>query len=95
LIRDERWHRHCSSFININVKVTDMTQKQHSENQGEGNREADRRYRKGVRKTVEETTDEERAADARALTGEERDDALEAEEDGKSKARSPSSEREI
>ena len=24
-------------------------------NQGEGNREADRRYRRGVRKTVEET----------------------------------------
>jgi hypothetical protein len=72
-----------------------MKQKQGNENQGEGNREADRRYRKGVRKTVEETTDEERAADARALTGAEREEALEAEEDAKKKARSPVSEREI
>ena len=30
-------------------------------NQGEGNREADRRYRRGVRETVEEPTEEERA----------------------------------
>jgi hypothetical protein len=95
LIRGERWHLHCHSVITINVEWKDMKQKQDSENQGEGNREADRRYRKGVRKTVEETTDEERAADARALTGEERDEALEAEESAKTKARSPSSEREI
>ena len=30
-------------------------------NQGEGNREADRRYRQGVRETVRETSEEERA----------------------------------
>ena len=37
-------------------------------NQGEGNREADRRYRQGVRETVRETTEEERARRARDLT---------------------------
>jgi hypothetical protein len=56
-------------------------------NQGEGNREADRRYREGVRKTVEHTTDEERAEDARDLTPEERDAAQRAEKEGKSRAR--------
>jgi hypothetical protein len=64
-------------------------------NQGEGNREADRRYRKGVRKTVEQTTDEERAAEARELTGKEREDALDAEQEGKAKKRTSSSDREI
>ena len=29
-------------------------------NEGEGNREADRRYRRGVRKTVANTTEDER-----------------------------------
>jgi hypothetical protein len=56
-------------------------------NQGEGNKEADRRYRDGVRKTVEETTPDERADDARTLTREELDAARRAEEKGKSRAR--------
>lgn len=56
-------------------------------NQGEGNKEADRRYRDGVRKTVEETTPDERADDARTLTREELDAAQRAEEEGKSRAR--------
>jgi hypothetical protein len=64
-------------------------------NQGEGNREADRRYRAGVRKTVRETTDEERANSARELTGEERDEALEAERAAKARKRSSSDQREI
>jgi hypothetical protein len=64
-------------------------------NQGEGNREADRRYRKGVRKTVAETTEQERADEARELTDEERAAAREAERVGKEKARSASNEREI
>lgn len=64
-------------------------------NQGEGNREADRRYREGVQKTVRETTEDERAADARDLEGDEREEALEAEKTGKSKKRSSSGDREI
>jgi hypothetical protein len=56
-------------------------------NQGEGNREADRRYREGVRKTVEETTPEERADEAREMTAEEREAATRAEEEGKRHAR--------
>jgi hypothetical protein len=55
--------------------------------QGEGNREADRRYRRGVRKTVEETTEEERLARAGSLTGREAREAEEAEEEGRSRAR--------
>lgn len=64
-------------------------------NQGEGNREADRRYRKGVRKTVEETTEEQRANEARELSDDERAAAREAERIGKEKARPASSDREI
>ena len=64
-------------------------------NQGEGNREADRRYRRGVRETVEETTPEERAQRARDLTPEEQDEARAAEEAAKAKKRPGSSEREI
>jgi hypothetical protein len=64
-------------------------------NQGEGNREADRRYRRGVRETVEETTPEERARRARDLTPEEQDEARAAEEAAKAKRRPGSSEREI
>ena len=64
-------------------------------NQGEGNREADRRYRRGVRETVEETTPEERARRARDLTPEEQDEARAAEEAAKAKKRPGTSEREI
>jgi hypothetical protein len=64
-------------------------------NQGEGNRDADRRYRKGVRKTVEETTEQERADDARNLSDDERAAAREAERIGKEKARPASNDREI
>ena len=64
-------------------------------NQGEGNREADRRYRRGVRETVEETTEQERAERARDLSPEEREAALRAEEEGKAKKRPTKSEREL
>ncbi len=64
-------------------------------NQGEGNREADRRYRRGVRETVRETTEEERASRARDLTPEEQEAGRRAEEQGKAKKRPASSEREI
>ena len=64
-------------------------------NQGEGNRSADRRYRRGVRETVQDTTEEERANRARELTPEELEAARRAEEAGKAKKRPASSEREI
>jgi hypothetical protein len=54
---------------------------------GEGNREADRRYRKGVKETVEGTTEEERSEKARDLSREELGKARQAEEKGKSRAR--------
>jgi len=54
---------------------------------GEGNREADRRYRKGVRETVENTSKEERGENARNLSREDLDKARQAEEKGKSRAR--------
>jgi hypothetical protein len=78
-------------FVFTDTGASDMTER----NQGEGNREADRRYRKGVRKTVEQTTEQERAENARELTGEERDQALEAERAGKSKARPGSNESDV
>jgi len=56
-------------------------------NQGEGNREADRRYREGVRKTLDRTTAEERAEKAREISPEERREAEEAEREGKEHAR--------
>ena len=55
--------------------------------QGEGNREADRRYREGVRKTVEETTEEERLERAGDITDRELEEAEEAEDEGRSRAR--------
>ncbi len=58
------------------------------DNCGEGNRAADRRYRNGVRETVAEATHEERARKAERLSGEELDEAREAEQAGKSRRRS-------
>jgi hypothetical protein len=75
---------------NTTVEMT-MNEK----NQGEGNREADRRYREGVRETVNETSAEERARRARNLTPEELEAARAAEELAKAKKRPASSEREI
>lgn len=56
---------------------------------GEGNREADRRYREGVRETVEHTDEEERAEKARDLSGDELEEARRAEEKGRAHARKP------
>ncbi|MEX2124604.1 MAG: hypothetical protein WD795_11990 [Woeseia sp.] len=56
-------------------------------NGGEGNREADRRYRKGVRETVKDTSASERSEKARDLSREELEQARLAEEKGKSRAR--------
>lgn len=55
--------------------------------EGEGNKSADRRYRKGVRETVESTSEEERAEEARDLSGKEREAAEKAEKTGKEKAK--------
>jgi hypothetical protein len=84
------WHPLC---IDAPVELLETTMERN--NQVEGNREADRRYRKGVRETVEETTAEERAERARNLTPEEQDAARAAEEEAKAKKRPASSEREI
>ena len=54
---------------------------------GEGNREADRRYREGVEETVKKTSEEERSKRARNLSREDLDKARQAEEKGKSRAR--------
>ena len=54
---------------------------------GEGNREADRRYRKGVKETVENTSKDERGKKARNMSREDLDKARQAEEKGKSRAR--------
>jgi hypothetical protein len=56
-------------------------------NEGEGNRDADRRYREGVQKTVEQTSEEERAEEARDISPTELDDAERAEEEGRGHAR--------
>jgi hypothetical protein len=56
-------------------------------NEGEGNRDADRRYRKGVRKTVANTTEEQREEQARSITAEQREEAERAEEEGKARAK--------
>lgn len=57
------------------------------DNIGEGNREADRRYRKGVRDTVENTSASDRADAARQMNEEELEKARQAEKEGKSRAR--------
>lgn len=54
---------------------------------GEGNRQADQRYRKGVRETVESTSDKERAEQARELTDDELQKARKAEDKGRSRAK--------
>jgi hypothetical protein len=64
-------------------------------NQGEGNRDADRRYREGVRETIEQTTPEERARRAREMTPAELEAARAAEKLAKAKQRPATSDREI
>jgi hypothetical protein len=56
-------------------------------NQGEGNRDADRRYREGVQKTVKETSEKERADEAREISKDDLKEAERAEEKGKERAR--------
>jgi hypothetical protein len=58
------------------------------EMKGEGNPDADRRYRKGVRKTVNETSEAEREELARkSMSKKESKEARNAEEKGRSRAR--------
>ena len=56
-------------------------------NGGEGNREADRRYREGVKKTVKDTSASERARKARDVSEEELQQAESAEEKARSRGR--------
>src|SRR5690606_25291082 len=58
-------------FNSINAEETRMDRKRNGRNGGEGNREADRRYREGVRRTVDDTSEEERSEQARDLGAEE------------------------
>lgn len=69
--------------------MTDQGKNRPAETQikGEGNPEADQRYREGVRQTVEETSEAERADKARNLKGDDKAKARQAEEAGKSHAR--------
>jgi hypothetical protein len=55
--------------------------------QGEGNYDADRRYRRGVSETLSETTEKERARAARSMTEAEKKAAEQAEKEGQRKAR--------
>jgi len=57
------------------------------DNQGEGNREADEKYRKGVRETVKNEDVEELAREARPVDAEEADELSDAEAEGRSKAK--------
>ena len=54
---------------------------------GEGNAEADRRYREAVRETTEQTTGREREEKARDVTAEEKSAIRDAEEKARSRAR--------
>lgn len=54
---------------------------------GEGNREADRNYREGVKRTVKDTSESERKRKARDVGEDELREARSAEERGKSRAR--------
>jgi hypothetical protein len=64
------------------------TKHKSEEMQGEGNKEADRRYRHGVKKTVDRTSEKERTERARNLSKEDAEAARAAESKGRAKARS-------
>lgn len=57
------------------------------DNQGEGNKEADRRYRESTREFVESGKVEDAAADAATMSAEELEEARRAEEKAKSHAK--------
>lgn len=54
---------------------------------GEGDRESDREYREGVKRTVERTSEAERQRKARDLTPEELEKVRSAEEQAQSRGR--------
>ncbi len=54
---------------------------------GEGDRESDREYREGVKRTVDRTSEAERQRKARDLTPEELEKVRSAEEQAKSRGR--------
>ena len=63
-------------------------EKNTKDQKGEGNRQADRNYREGVREIVANTTAQERAKKARNIDSKQLDELKKAEEKGKSPARS-------
>jgi len=67
--------------------MSDKSDRDKSDRKGEGNPDADRRYREDARKTAERIPEEERAEKARHLTAEEKHAAREAERTGKAQAR--------
>jgi hypothetical protein len=73
----------------------DTESNMNEKNHGEGNRDADRRYRRGVQETVRETSEKERADRARDLTPAEQEEARRAEEEAKGRKRPAAAEREI
>ncbi len=58
-----------------------------TENQGEGNKEADRRYRESTREFVESGKVEDAARDAASMSKEALEEARRAEEKAKSRAK--------
>ncbi len=56
-------------------------------NQGEGNKEADKRYRESTREFVESGKVDEAAADAATMSAEELEESRRAEEEAKSHAK--------
>lgn len=63
-----------------------MTDKKH-DIKGEGNPEADRRYREGVRKTVKSGTVEQKAREAANASGKELEEMRKAEEKARKRAK--------
>jgi hypothetical protein len=69
-----------------------MGKQSQPQNQGEGNREADRQYRDAASKHAQSGKAESEARDAEeALDGEEGEELSQAEEAGKSRAKGPAS----
>jgi len=85
---DEERSRKAAIAAPKSVVYQEVRMTRETDPKGEGNRRADRHYRKAVRKTVEDTSPKERAEKARSISPEELEEARKAEEKAKQKARS-------
>lgn len=94
------WHVYCFTFWHRSIgcikQETNMNDRKSSKYVstasvpplgGEGDREADRNYREGVRETVKKTTAEERSKKARDISPKDLQEARQAEKEGKSRAK--------